>query len=54
MQKALLSPKGLISESKEGGLIRKGDFFTKSNDMDMNDTFSVRLLHILWIQHTIF
>ena len=37
----------------ERGLIREGGLLRKSNDMDTNDSFSLLLLHILQIQHTI-
>ena len=38
---------------KERGLIREGGLFTKSNDKDIFDSFSVLLSHILRNQHTI-
>ena len=40
-------------ELNRGGLITEGGLLTKSNDIDTNDSFSVVLLHILRIQHTI-
>ena len=59
-RKGSIKPPGayIISDTPEGGLIergliREGGLFTKSNDMDTNDGFSVHLLHILRIQHTI-
>ena len=48
--KAVLSPLGayVILDTPEVAL------FTKSNDKDIYDSFSVLLPHILWIQHTNF
>ena len=42
----------LISDAPEG-LIREGGSFTKSNEMDTNNSSSVLSLHILQIQHTV-
>ena len=54
---ALPGVKGLFSNIPEKGLvewglIREGGLFTKSNDLDTNDSFSIPLLCILRIQHT--
>ena len=48
----------LISDAPDGDLIERGliieeGLCTESNEMDMNKSFSVLLLHILRIQHTI-
>ena len=54
--KALLSPQGvyLILDTSEGGLLERGNLFTKSSDRDIFGNFSVLLSHILWNQHTIY
>ena len=45
---------GLINFGhSRGGPNREGGLFTKLNDLDTNGSFSVLLLHILQIQHTI-
>ena len=59
--KSSIEPRGgayLNLETLERGLIRKGlnrkgGLFTKSNEREIYDRFSVLIPHILHIQHTI-